>query len=1164
MRTLDDRLICSATDLSNHLSCPHLTSLSRAVALGETARPRTYDDPGADALRQRGDDHEAQVLERFRALGLAVEELPGFDPDEDYETGWTEGASQSADAMRSGVDVIYQGRLSDGHWGGYPDFLRRVETPSDLGAWSYEVVDAKLAREAKGGAVLQISLYSDLLSDLQGQTPEQMHLALGRSEGELEPLRVDEYSAYYRSVRSRFEKHVGGDGPPATYPEPVEHCQICDWRQVCAERRREDDHLSLVAGITRNQRSRLEERGVETLADLAALDLPADSPLDGVSRAALSRIREQARIQAEGRAAGEPRHELLAPVVEGQGLASLPEPSPGDLFFDIEGAQWALEDGLEYLFGFVDVDGAYTALWGLDRAEERVLFERFIDLVFERLEEYPDLHVYHYAPYEKTAIKKLAGRHATREREVDRLLRGEVFVDLYRAVRQGLRASVESYSIKKMEPFYGYERDVELPEATGALAAFEAWIEMGATREGSEGAAAEALRETVERYNEDDCVSTLHLRSWLENLRGEFERQTGAAPPRPKPPEDAPSKAAEEISERVADVYARLLHGVPDLEEDRSPEEQARWILAHLLEFHRRDDKSAWWEYFDRCDLSAQELVEHRATLGGLTYEGIVGKVKRSNIHRYAFPEQEHSLERNDKPHDPVTRDPAGTVWEIDEDANTIDLKREVKSEVPNPEALVPQDVIGTQAIRDGLLRLGDVLASSGLEESGSRRSAVDLLLRRHPRVGQGEGDPLRAERAGGAEGEEPLDAARRLALALDRSTLPIQGPPGSGKTYTGARMITALLAAGKRVGVTSTSHKVVANLLQAVCEAADEEGVDVRGIQKAKEHQWCGEPRVAHTEDNAEVVRVLSEGEANLAAGTAWLWSREEMAGSVDVLFVDEAGQVSLANALAVSQAAGSVVLLGDPQQLSQPMKGVHPPGTGVSALEHVLGDLSTMPADRGLFLPDTWRMHPAVCGFTSEQFYERKLGFRPDLAGQRVNGPEPLGGTGLRLITVAHTGNINTSEEEVARVVELVAGLLAADPTWIDRHGVERPVRLDKEILVVAPYNAHVAALKAALPEGARVGTVDKFQGQEAPIVIYSMASSTPEDAPRGMEFLYSLNRLNVATSRARCVAAIVASPALLAPDCKTPRQMRLANAFCRFLELADLAARPARPGA
>jgi uncharacterized protein len=295
--------------------------------------------------------------------------------------------------------------------------------------------------------------------------------------------------------------------------------------------------------------------------------------------------------------------------------------------------------------------------------------------------------------------------------------------------------------------------------------------------------------------------------------------------------------------------------------------------------------------------------------------------------------------------------------------------------------------------------------------------------------------------------------------------------------------------------------------------------------------------------------------GEANLAGGTAWLWAREEMAGVVDVLVIDEAGQMSLANTLAVCQAARSLVLLGDPRQLDQPIQGVHPPGADVSALGHLLGESATVDPFRGVFLDRTWRMHPDVCAFTTEQFYEGRLGTRPELARQVVLGPGPLAGHGLRFLPVEHTGNTHASAEEAARVAAAIRELLDAGATWVDRDGVRHPLTLE-DVLVVAPYNAHVAALRAALPDGARAGTVDKFQGQEAPIVLYSMATSSADDAPRGMEFLYSLHRLNVATSRARCVAAIVASPALLTPDCRTPEQMRLANPFCRFLELASAA--------
>ena len=895
MRRSTSGLAFSATDLSNHLACAHLSLLNRSLALGERAAPRTFDDPGAEALRQRGLEHESRVLASFTDRGLTVEEIPNRDEEDgDYETGFREGAARTVDAMRRGVDVIYQGRLYDGRWSGYPDFLLRVDATSDLGDWSYEVVDAKLSREAKCGAVLQTSLYSDLLKHMQGHTPEHMHLALGRSTGELETFRVDEYSAYYRATRARFEALIA-DRAAATYPEPVEHCQVCRWSRECADRRRRDDHLSLVAGIARSQRTRLVERDVETLTGLAAADMPLDPPLDGVSDASYTRIREQARVQLRGRELGEPYHELLEPIVEGEGLASLPEPSPGDLFFDIEGAAYALEDGLEYLFGFTDAAGEYTGIWALNRVREKEVFERFMDLVMDRLEQFPDMHVYHYAPYEKTAIKALAGRHATKEDEVDRLLRGEVLVDLYRAVRQGVRASVESYSIKKMEPFYGFERDVDLVAANRSLATFEAWLELGGTASDE----ARELRDVVEGYNRDDCVSTLRLRDWLESLRTTAEAEPGTPIPRPPQPDDQPGEEVNEIGEEVAEVYARLLRGVPEAEEDRDAEDAARWLLAHLLEFHRREDKSMWWEYFTRCDMSADELIEDRSTLGGLEQVGERERVNQSYVRVLAFPEQEHDLDVGDSPHDPATKATAGRVIEIDEHNNTISLIRGIRFEVPRPDALVPIDNIRDGVLRDSLLRLGDAIAATGFDEAGSRQCAADLLFRRRPRAGQQPGDPL-------LDGDgDLLEDARRLALALDRTTLPVQGPPGSGKTYTGARMITALLAAGKRVGITSNSHKVISNLLTAVCEAADEEGVTVRGVQKANERQWCKDTRIPHG-DNAAVVEALAEGHANLAAGTAWLWSREDMAESVDVLFIDEAGQVSLANTLAVSPGGG------------------------------------------------------------------------------------------------------------------------------------------------------------------------------------------------------------------------------------------------------------------
>ena len=364
--------------------------------------------------------------------------------------------------------------------------------------------------------------------------------------------------------------------------------------------------------------------------------------------------------------------------------------------------------------------------------------------------------------------------------------------------------------------------------------------------------------------------------------------------------------------------------------------------------------------------------------------------------------------------------------------------------------------------------------------------------------------------------------------------------------------MIAELVRRGHRIGITAVSHKVISNLLQYACSTAKADNIQLSAVQKANDSDGCEDRMVEQVDGNDEILNALQTGTVQVVAGTPWLWARGDMVDSVEMLFVDEAGQMSLADVLAISQAAKSLVLLGDPQQLNQPQQGVHPPGVDVSALAHLLNGRATIEPEKGLFLKETWRLHPNICAFTSELFYDGRLAARPENRNQRLNTKGPLDGTGLRYIPVQHSGNQSESPEEVAKVRELVTNLLASGATWTDKAGGQDILKLG-EILVVTPYNAQVSALAKALPVGARVGTVDKFQGQQAPIVIYSMTTSTLEDAPRGMEFLYSLNRLNVAVSRAQCVAVIVASPALFQVDCKTPRQIQLANALCRYLEMA-----------
>jgi uncharacterized protein len=1124
--------VFSPTSIANFLACQHLTALDRASAAGEIKRP-FFADPGLDLLVKLGLAHEETYLRVLaEEQNLAIAKIPSDIP-------WKDAAAQTVDAIRGGAEVVYQATFLSEQWQGRADFLIRVDKPSALGPWSYEVVETKLARSTKARAIIQLCFYSDLLSTTQGVVPNYMHVVLGGG-AKPEKFSVHRYLAYFRKVRREFE--AANQLRAETYPEPVDHCRVCIWSSVCDGRWRDDDHLSLVAGISRNQRKVLVECGVSTVRGLASPELP---PIEGIGAQALTSIREQARLQVQGRDECRYIYELLEPSEE-KGLCSLPPPSLGDIFLDFEGDSFALEQGLEYLFGVLtlsDDEGDYSPIWALDRAEEKIAFENFIVMVTERRRQHPDMHIYHYGAYEETAIKRMAGRHGTCVDEVDDLLRAGVLVDLYRAVKQGLRASVESYSIKKLEPLYEFKREVQLIDANLALNTFQSVLAFGS---GEEDIA--EIREAIEGYNRDDCVSALRLRDWLEDRRSELEASKGAPLPRPALKTGEPTEDLSAYLERVRSIAARLVVDVPEDESERTDERKAQWLLAQLLEWHRREDKSAWWEYFRLCELADQELQEDKSALGGLIYEGVVGETKRSLIHRYRFPLQDHAIDRAPSVHGPRTQKGVGEIVEIDERMLTIDIKRGASSLVPHPSALIPHDIINATVLRESLLQLGSWVADNGIDAPGQFRAGRDLLLRRQPRLG---GDTLRDLLT---ENPESIEVAKQSALALDQTVLPIQGPRGSGKTYTGARMIAELVRSGLRVGITAVSHKVISKLLKDTCEAARVAGVNLKAFQRVDSGDGCEDALVERAKNNEAVVNALAGREAQIAAGTVWLWARPEMADAVDVLFVDEAGQMSLANVLAASPAAKSIVLLGDPQQLDQPQRGVHPPGAEASALSHLLNGHATIGADQGLFLAESWRLHPDICTFTSEVFYDNRLMSRPENATQRLTVEGPLNGTGLRFVPVNHSGNQSESPEEAVRIAEIVGQLLRNGSTWTNKKG-ETAALLLSDILIVAPYNAQVSVLSQSLPEKARVGTVDKFQGQEAPVVIYSMTTSTLEDAPRGMEFLYSSNRLNVATSRAQCLTVLVASPSLFEVQCKTPRQIELANAFCRYLEMATV---------
>lgn len=1127
MLNLGHTLQLSASDLVGYLNCHHLTHLDTRVATGDLAKPQIW-DPSLEVLWERGATHERAYVEYLRSRGPKIVEIEGVGivPAQ---------VEQTMAAMRAGVDVIVQGAFLQGVWSGRTDVLVRVPIDSALGDWSYEVVDTKLARETKGGTVLQLCLYSDLLTNAQGREPEHMHVVIPGCGFKPVSYRTAEFAAYYRHVRTALERSLAQSNAAPTYPHPKEHCDICRWRNECDARRRRDDHLCLVAGISASQIGELSRHGVTTLTGLASLSVPLPwKPERGLPQS-YERSREQARIQLEGKRTGKAVYETL-PLAPNIGLHRLPEPSPGDIFLDLEADPFVGDEGLEYLFGYVAGGGGedkYVAEWAFTRDEERRAFEHFVDLVMARWILYPSMHIYHYAPYEPSALKRLMGRYATREEEIDRMLRASLFVDLYTIARQSLRASVESYSIKHLEPFYDFQRSVPLVEVRSALGKLQARLELNDV-----AGITEDSKEIVRRYNRDDCLSALRLRDWLEKIRGEMTAD-GVLIPRPVAGDPEPPSELDERQQQLAALVERLTVDVPTDVADQSKEQRARWLLVHSLDWHRRELKSAWWEFFRLSDLSAESLLDERYGITGLVFRGAVGGTTRAPIHRYQFPQQEVELRGGETLHTSADQK-LGTVEAIHPDDRTIDIKKRGDAADLHPQGAFAHDVVRTDVLADALVRLGTYVADHGIEGSGDYQAARDLLLKLPPRL-----DDERLH----SSGESASEAAVRVATRLTRGVLAIQGPPGAGKTFTAAQMICALVKAGKKVAVTANSHKVIRNLLDKVVEIANRSGLAIQCLQKLSDKAEAV-PGIRFETDNEKALAAIGTS-CQVVAGTAWLWSRADAFEAVDALFVDEAAQMSLANVLAVSQAGRTLVLLGDPQQLEQPIQGSHPEGTDVSALQHLLDGMATIGNDRGLFLEETWRLHPDICSFTSELFYEGRLHCRSGLERQVVKSTGRIRGAGLRFLPVAHEGNQSSSPEEADAIVTLVEETLAAHASWIDRDGRERALTLD-DILIIAPYNSQVFEIQRRLPQ-ARVGTVDKFQGQEAAVVLYSVTTSSHTDAPRGMEFLYSLNRLNVAVSRARCVCVLIASPAIFEPACTTPRQMQLANAYCRYRELA-----------
>ena len=1110
MHFTNGSIVYSPSDLITFIDSEYASWMDRLNLERPGLAPSDTADDQSRMIMDAGVAHEKHILEAL-AADSSITHIP---------SGPGRGAA-TLGAMADGAPIIYQAYLEHGDFMGLADFLIRVDGPSYLGDYHYEVWDAKLGQSMKPYYAVQLCCYSEMLASVQGHL--STHMGVFLASGERCRLRVKDFYYYYRALKTRFcefQEAITGSQPP----DPADYRGYGNWTQHAESLLQQADHPSFVANIRSSQIKLLRLAGIRTVKGLLA---SKGKGVAGLSVGAHQRLCDQAELQRASAGRAIPPHRVLPHDREGIGLSLLPPASSADVCFDIEGYP-LISDGLEYLLGVTHLESGqmrFLDWWAHDRDQEKESFRDFIGWIFSKRQQDPAMHVYHYAPYETSALKRLADRHGCCETEVDELLRARVFVDLYAVVRQGLLVGEPAYSLKNIEHIYMSKRAGEVATAGDSIVYYHTWRQK---RDGDSWKTSPTLR-LIRDYNKADCDSTWKLVEWLRTV----QRDAGIA-------YTGPSVQATntELSPR-AQLAITMLDEVPQIPGANAERWRVHQLLAHVLEFHRREDKPVWRKLYERSAGTDGELEDDPDCLAYLERtDRPPAPVKQSLEYEYQFnPKQETRLREGDAcyySHDLKTR----------VDIEHLDFERgfltfclgKTRPAPPQRLNLIPDEIVPAKTIVDSIERL-----VRSYRESGSVPQALeDFLLRRSPRLaGRNTGPVI-------PQGADQLQGAINAALSLDHSTLCIQGPPGCGKTYTAAHMIAALLGTGKRVGIMSNSHRAIDLLLAHSVKVAQ------AGEVKFTAAKVGGEPDAGDT-----IQRCGSGGDLfkldvvpTLVGGTAWVFSHPNAAGVFDYLFVDEAGQVSVANLVGVAASAKNLILLGDQMQLDQPTQGTHPGESGDSILQYLLQDSPTIPADLGIFLSRTWRMRPEICEFISDAIYDGRLAAEPVTSERELHldtehRSRVAAQAGVVYVPVEHDGNQCESEEEVEAIADILRDLARGQ---IVEHGAARPF-CDSDVLIVSPYNLQVRRLRERLPR-VRVGTVDRFQGQEAPVVIVSMAASSADTAPRGIEFLFSKNRLNVAISRAQILAIIVASPRLARTKCAKLEQIELVNLFCRVV--------------
>ncbi len=1110
------------TSLVAFTECSHSTTLDLACDERGEKRPRPSGD-FFELIARKGREHEDAYLASLDQSKVTT--IPGMH---EHDVGEERAAALTLEAMRAGAETIYQAHLTLPGWRGIADFLEKVPGTTDLGDWGYEPVDTKLTRnDALAHHVLQLAFYADAIAAIQGSLPEHVHVELG--SGLRETVRTFEVIHYARTQKARLERFV--KEPTETIAYPNAHCAICAHRLTCEKQWREDDHPSFVAWIRRSHVLDLarHEPPVTTLSALASL--PTETRVSGIKEHSLAEITAQAAIQLRSieTESMQWEHRVREPA---RGFELLPEPALGDIYLDLEGDPvWRPDRSLVFLFGWIEEsdDGSwvYRTLWSHDPVEESARYRELVDFLKSRRGAFPDMRVYHYSHAEPSMLSAIAEPDPGSLEEFEELRESRLFVDLYTVVRQGLRIGSESYGLKHVEKLAGFERQADVDGGSDAVVLYEDWLQDARVNQ--------ALLDRIADYNEEDCRATLAVAEWLRAHRptGPIETREEYQKGEDAEQRDAATVAREQLADQIRELY---------------PDDDAARLIASLLNYYEREDRVRRRELFEMINMPSWERLDDSRILADLTpIESTEPLGARQTL--YTYPPQDHKA-------DGSARDLGSaenryvTVVSVDERARQVVVRLGPTDDGRPVYNLAPSEFFPHESKQAVLDALGNIVLA-GRDD----RFACSLAIARRelPLIDGTPGDIHVEQPNGGTPAEQAawLEEVCERALGLSGGPLAVQGPPGTGKTWLASQLIVSLMQHGHTVALTAPAHAAIGNACMQLEQTAADRNFQFVGERYASKQYHSDLAQIKQVPSSAKADDALERG-VQFLAGTSWLCARPTLHEQIDYLVVDEAGQYGLADTIvAAACAKKGVILVGDPLQLPQVTQARHEENGGASVLEHILGEESLIPADRGILLTVTRRMHPDVCQFISDHVYESRLHPIAECANQTT-----IRGTGIHAIPTEHANCSAKSEEEARIVYQHCAELIGTE--WTDKDGTRRTIT-ERDIMVVAPYNSHVRQLLGELAtdertRGIRVGTVDKFQGGEAPIVFYSMATSSDEDLPRDKEFLFSRNRLNVALSRAQCLAYIVASPELLNTRARTVDQMKLISTVCAAWDSLD----------